>query len=126
YVLVPVVLAVIFTLATSVLAGLSFNFANVIVLPLLLGLGVDAGIHYVKRAFEPGAEQNVGTTGRAVFLSSATTIGSFGTLMVSKHAGTASMGLLLTISLCWLLFTTLVVLPALLEVMDAKGAPSQT
>lgn len=126
FVLVPVVLAGIFTLATSVLAGLSFNFANVIVLPLLIGLGVDAGIHYVKRAFEPGAEQNVGTTGRAVFLSSATTIGSFGTLMVSKHAGTASMGLLLTISLCWLLFTTLVVLPALLEVMDAKGAPSQT
>jgi len=120
-VLSPVILAGIFTLATSSVIGLAFNFANVIVLPLLLGLGVDAGIHYVNRAFEPAASHDdVGTTGKAVFLSTLTTIGSFGTLMVSGHDGTASMGLLLTIALCWLLVTTLVVLPALLSVAVSK------
>lgn len=123
FILVPVVLAGVFTLATAASIGLSFNFANVIVLPLLLGLGVDAGIHYVKRAFEgQGSDLETGTTGRAVFLSAITTIGSFGTLMVSGHDGTASMGMLLTIALCWLLVTTLIVLPALLEVFTAKRA----
>lgn len=121
FILVPVVLAGMFTLATAAVMGLSFNFANVIVLPLLLGLGVDAGIHYVKRAFEgESADLGTGTTGRAVFLSAITTIGSFGTLMISGHDGTASMGLLLTIALCWLLVTTLIVLPALLTIFSGK------
>ncbi|MEM7570779.1 MAG: MMPL family transporter, partial [Pseudomonadota bacterium] len=117
FVLTPVVIAGVVTMAAAVLLGLSFNFANVIVLPLLLGLGVDAGIHYVRRAFE-GSDAEVsetGSTGRAVLLSALTTIGSFGTLMVSRHAGTASMGQLLTLALICLMVATLVVLPALLR-----------
>ncbi|MEO0411554.1 MAG: MMPL family transporter [Pseudomonadota bacterium] len=124
-VLAPVVLAGIATLASAVLLGLSFNFANVIVLPLLLGLGVDAGIHYVRRAFESGDGHTLdtGSTGRAVLLSALTTIGSFGTLMVSSHAGTASMGQLLTLALFWLMTTTLIVLPALLALrVKRRGA----
>lgn len=128
-VLIPVCLAGVFTMATAAMLGLSFNFANVIVLPLLLGLGVDAGIHYVKRAFEVGGNAHsldTGTTGKAVLLSALTTVGSFGTLMVSGHDGTASMGQLLTIALCWLLVTTLVVLPALLAVMSSvKKTPQE-
>ncbi|MEM9288147.1 MAG: MMPL family transporter [Pseudomonadota bacterium] len=115
YILLPVFLAGIFMLGSAVLLGLQFNFANVIVLPLLLGLGVDAGIHFVRRAFEDDAVTETGSTGRAVLLSALTTIGSFGTLMVSSHAGTASMGQLLTLALICLLFTTLVVLPAVLR-----------
>jgi hypothetical protein len=125
FVLCPVVLAATFTLATASLLGLNFNFANVIVLPLLIGLGVDAGIHYVKRAFERQEEMSkgqleTGTTGRAVFLSAITTVGSFGTLMISGHDGTASMGQLLTIALIWLLVTTLIILPALLIVVPQR------
>lgn len=127
FVLCPVVLAATFTLATASLLGLNFNFANVIVLPLLIGLGVDAGIHYVKRAFERQEEMSkgeleTGTTGRAVFLSAITTVGSFGTLMISGHDGTASMGQLLTIALIWLLVTTLIILPALLVVVPQRKA----
>lgn len=125
FVLCPVILAGLFTLATASLLGLSFNFANVIVLPLLIGLGVDAGIHYVKRAFERADEiaqgqLETGTTGPAVFLSAITTVGSFGTLMISGHDGTASMGQLLTIALIWLLVTTLIILPALLVIVPPK------
>lgn len=125
FVLCPVILAGVFTLATASVLGLSFNFANVIVLPLLLGLGVDAGIHYVKRAYEKddvviGGDLETGTTARAVFLSALTTVGSFGTLMVSGHDGTASMGQLLTIALFWLLVTTLIVLPALLAIAPRR------
>lgn len=120
-VLFPVGLAGVATLASAVLLDLTFNFANVIVLPLLLGLGVDAGIHYVRRAFEGGSQiDETGSTGQAVLLSALTTIGSFGTLMVSSHAGTASMGQLLTLALFWLLVTTLVVLPALLVLLAKR------
>ena len=66
-----------------VLLGIPFNFANVIVIPLLLGIGVDSGIHLVHRAkVEPDAEGGLlgTTTARAVFYSAVTTISSFGAL----------------------------------------------
>jgi predicted RND superfamily exporter protein len=96
---------------------LAFNFANVIVLPLLLGIGVDSAIHVVLRARQTPDPELVGITStpRAVFASALTTIASFGTLMLSPHAGTAGMGLVLTIAVTASLLTVLVVLPLWLE-----------
>ncbi|SME93295.1 hypothetical protein SAMN06265365_101576 [Tistlia consotensis] len=115
-VLAPLLLAALLTAAASVLFGLSFNFANVIVLPLLLGLGVSAGIHLVLRRREQGAGHAVmeSSTPRAVLFSALTTLASFGSLALSGHRGMTSMGQLLTVSIIALLFSTLVVLPALL------------
>ena len=98
----------------TVLFQSPFNFANVIVLPLLLGLGVDSSIHYVMRAREETIATDVtGTsTPRAVLISALTTIGSFGTLWLSGHRGMASMGELLTIAILVTLVCTLVVLAA--------------
>jgi hypothetical protein len=111
---VPLMLASLLTVATGVVIGVPFNFANVIVLPLLFGLGVAGGIHMVLRARGPGAAAPEPTsTPRAVLFSALTTIGSFGSLAVSTHPGMASMGILLTIALVWTTLTTLVVLPAL-------------
>ena len=115
-VLLPLSLAALLTLAVGVVAGLPFNFANVIVLPLLLGLGVDSGIHYVMRAREEKAAA-VGvanSTPRAIFVSALTTVASFGALSISQHPGTASMGQLLTVAIVITLVCVLAFLPALL------------
>jgi len=115
-VFVPLFLAVLLTIATSVLLGLSFNYANVIVLPLLFGLGVASGIHLVLRQRNEGGTLSIfGTsTPRAVVFSGLTTIGSFGAIALSSHPGTSSMGMLLAISITLTLGCTLVVLPALM------------
>ena len=82
-VMAPLTLAGLLTGAVCVLAGLPINFADVIVLPLLLGIGVDSGIHLVHRyrsALEPRGELLATSTPRAVLWSALTTIASFGSL----------------------------------------------
>ncbi len=116
-VLAPLLLAATLMIGYTVVFDAPFNFANVIVLPLLLGLGVDSSIHYVMRAREGdnGTDVTGTSTPRAVLISALTTIGSFGTLWLSAHRGMASMGELLTIAILVTLVCTLVVLPQLIE-----------
>ncbi len=123
-VLAPLLLAALLLCGYTVVFHSPFNFANVIVLPLLLGLGVDSSIHYVMRAREHHEEHIVDTsTPRAVLVSALTTIGSFGTLWLSPHRGMASMGELLTIAIIVTLITTLVVLPQLIAWADRVFPP---
>jgi hopanoid biosynthesis associated RND transporter like protein HpnN len=127
-VLMPLVLACLFTMATAALLDIPFNFANVIVLPLLLGLSVDGGIHMVERdkALDSGQALLQTSTPRAVILSALTTICSFGSLAISSHKGTASMGQLLTIALIYTLISTLIVLPAALNLKARWTKASST
>ena len=115
----PLVLATIFTAAGSVAFGITFNFANVIIIPLLLGVGIVYSIHMVHRVrageLPDGNLLHTGTA-RAVILSALTTMASFGTLGFSSHVGMASLGQLLTLGIALLLLCNLVVLPALIEV----------
>ena len=98
-------------------SNLAFNFANVIVLPLLFGLGVASGIHLVirRRKEAPGHNLLRSSTSRAVMFSALTTIASFGSLIVSGHPGMRSMGQLLTIAITSTLLCTLIVLPSLMN-----------
>jgi len=124
-VLAPLLLAGLLTVATVTVLGIPFNFANVIALPLLLGVGVDNGIHMVNRMrIAPPASGDLlrTSTARAVVVSALTTICSFGNLAFSSHRGTASMGQLLTIGLAYTLVCTLVLLPVVLEPRTAKPA----
>ena len=116
-VLLPLLLAGILTTAASVLFDIPFNFANIITLPLLLGIGVDNGIHMVSRARTAmPADGNLlhTSTSRAVILSALTTVASFGNLAFSSHPGTASMGQLLTIGVLVTMVCTILVLPSVL------------
>ena len=114
-VLLPLALATVTTIAFSVVIDLPFNFANVIVLPLLLGLGVANGVHLVLRRRGVAGKKVMRTsTPRAVFFSALTTIASFGSLALSTHPGTASMGTLLLIGLGMTMLSTLIALLALL------------
>jgi predicted RND superfamily exporter protein len=118
--LAPLVLSGLLTLATCVVLGLRLNFANVIALPLLLGIGVAFNIYFVV-AWRHGQRCFLASSlTRAVIFSAATTASGFGTLWLSIHPGTASMGELLMISLGWVLATTLFLSPALL------GAPQHS
>lgn len=118
---VPVCVAALWTLAVSSLADIPFNFANVIVLPLLFGLSVDFGVHIVMRQRGSAKEAMATTTPRAVMLSALTTLGSFGSIMLSGHPGTASMGLLLSIAISLSLIAILVLLPALMQLFIPDG-----
>jgi len=116
-IMVPLGMAMVMTVAATVVLGMPFNFANVIVVPLLFGLGVAGGVHIVMRARTEASGGVLGTyTPRAVVLSALTTIGSFGALALSSHPGTSSMGIMLTISIGLATICTVLVLPALRQV----------
>ncbi len=116
-VLSTLLFAAIVTGGISVVVNIPLNFANIIALPLLLGIGVDSAIHILHRFRTALPEHNnilATSSARAVIVSTFTTMGSIGNLAFSPHAGTASMGKLLTIGIGMTLFATLVVLPGLL------------
>jgi hopanoid biosynthesis associated RND transporter like protein HpnN len=122
-VLFPLGLAATLTVAAAVLLDIPFNFADVIVLPLLLGIGVDSGIHLVHRArlSGPGEPNLLATsTARAVAYSALTTIASFGTMGLASHLGLATLGRLLTIGVGITVVCNLVVLPALIVLHAPK------
>jgi hypothetical protein len=123
----PLFLAALLTVAASVVFNLPFNFANVIVLPLLFGLGVASSIHLVLRQRTVNSVSSLlqSSTPRAVFYSALTTIGSFASIALSSHPGTASMGVLLTIAIVLTLLCAGVVLPALMAITMARAVRPQ-
>lgn len=115
-VMAPLMLAGLFTMASTVITGTPINFANIIALPLLLGLGVDNGIHMVEKLHHSLSEQqNIyqSSTARAMFYGALTTASSFVGLAFSPHQGIASMGLVITIGIFWIMVCTFIILPAL-------------
>ena len=113
-VLAPLLLSSMLTVLFAVLLPLPLNFANIIALPLLLGVGVSFNIYFVMN-WRAGRSSPLGSaTARAVLFSALTTATAFGSLALSRHPGTASMGALLLLSLGCTLLTTMLFMPALL------------
>jgi len=112
--LVPLLVAGAVTLEICVLIGLPLNFANIVAMPLLLGIGVAFKIYYVT-AWRSGRTNLLQTSlTRAIFFSALTTATAFGSLWLSSHPGTASMGKLLALSLVTTLAAVLLFQPALM------------
>jgi uncharacterized protein len=112
--LVPLLVAGAVTLEICVLIGLPLNFANIVALPLLLGVGVAFKIYYVT-AWRSGRTNLLQSSlTRAIFFSAMTTATAFGSLWLSSHPGTASMGKLLALSLFTTLAAVLLFQPALM------------
>ena len=125
WVAMPLALAAVCTAGASAALGLPFNFANVIVIPLLLGMGVDSAVHLVARdRDEPPADGRLlaTSTARAVVVSGLTTAASFGTLGLSSHLGMASLGRMLTLGIALILAANLLVLPAALAWRKRRGS----
>jgi uncharacterized protein len=112
--LVPLILAGVVTLEICVIIGMPMNFANIIALPLLLGIGVAFKIYYVT-AWRGGQTHLLQSSlTRAIFFSAMTTATAFGSLWLSSHPGTSSMGKLLALSLVTTLAAAVLFQPALM------------
>ena len=117
FALFPLILAGTLTMGMASLLGISLNFANIIVLPLMLGLGIGEAMHVVlqHRAHQTTDYLLDSTTPTAIIYSMLTTISAFVALSFVGHRGIASMGILLTIALCWSMVTTVIALPFVLK-----------
>jgi hypothetical protein len=112
--LIPLLLAGVVTLEITVMIGMPLNFANIIALPLLLGVGVAFKIYYIM-AWRQGQTHLLQTSlTRAVMFSAATTATAFGSLWFSSHPGTSSMGKLLALSLVCTLAAAVLFQPILM------------
>lgn len=120
----PIVLTGLLTLGSCAVIGQPLNFANVIALPLLFGIGVAFHIYFVMSWRSGGAHLLTSSLARAVFFSALTTATGFGSLWASSHPGTASMGKLLMISLVWTLVSALLFQPALMGPPPATPSPA--
>ncbi len=119
-VLAPLLLAGLLTLATGVVVDLPLNYANIIALPLLLGIGVSFDIYFVMRWRAGNGELLQSSTARAILFSALTTGSAFGSLAASNHPGTSDMGKLLMLALAYTLVCTFLVLPALLGPVKSR------
>lgn len=114
-VLAPLFLAVVWTLGVMGLFHIPFNPANIVTLPLTIGIGVAYGIYVVDRYLETGKMDLFSTsTGKSILLSGLTTIIGFGALMLSDYQGMFSIGFLMSLSVFFCLMTSLIVLPSAL------------
>jgi hopanoid biosynthesis associated RND transporter like protein HpnN len=121
----PLVLAGVMSLQAAQLLGVSLNFANIIALPLMFGVGVAFHIYYVIAWRKGVVDMLASSLTRAIFFSSLTTGTAFGSLFLSSHPGTASMGELLTISLFFTLLAAFIIVPAFLGPPRAPAEKSQ-
>ena len=137
-VLAPLGVAALWTMAASVWLDLPFNFANIIVIPLLIGLGVASSIHIVVRTHEVVSDSSGvheegmhvldTSTPLAVLVAQLNTVAAFATLAVAQHRGLFSMGVLLGIAILFVLIVSLVVLPSFMIAIGvgAKTASPET
>ncbi len=124
----PLVVGAAWTVGLMWVFGVSFNLANVIFLPLIVGAGVENGIIILHRWREDGTTfRGIPTsTGKGVALASLSTTVGFGSLMISGHRGVHSLGLLLTLGTACVLIASLTVLPGVLRLLTGRrrvGAP---
>jgi hypothetical protein len=105
------------------LAGVSFNSANIIVLPLILGVGIDSAIYIINRyrqGDETPAQVALSSAGIGVFLNALTILFSFGALMVAHHQGVFSIGAVMSLGMVASVAVFMVFLPALLEIWGKR------
>jgi predicted RND superfamily exporter protein len=125
YALFPLVMGGIWMIGLINVLGIDYTFANVIAIPLILGIGIDSGIHLVHRWRETDGQVwlSLSRTGKAILISSLTTIVAFGSLGFGEHRGGASLGHVLCLGVASCMLTALIALPALLTVTGSKPDP---
>ena len=120
--LVPLVTGTLWMVGAMAVLHIQFNPANILTLPLMVGIGVAYGIYIVQRFREDGEASFFGkSTGRAVMLSALTSVIAFGSLLTGAHRGISSLGLVMVIGVGACLISSLTLLPALLEIARRKG-----
>jgi hypothetical protein len=120
---IPLVGGLVAMLGIMALLSMKFNYANFIVLPLIVGIGIDDGIHIVHR-WRQDSKENLSMVlnriGRAIVLTSLTTTIGFGSLVSSHYPGLRSIGWVTALGILTCLLATLILLPAVLAWVEAK------
>jgi predicted RND superfamily exporter protein len=124
--MVPLLVGSVWTLGLMVVFGVQFNMANLLFLPLIVGIGIDNGVHIVHSYRVTGKSDGESvplarSTAKAIALSSLTSIVGFGSLMISSHRGIFSLGLLVALGVGSVLVASLTTLPSLLAVLGAAA-----
>ena len=118
----PVVLGFCWMLGLMTVVGVPFNPVNIMSLTLVIGIGVTNGIHILNRfAEEPHPSIMATSTGKAVLVSGLNTIAGFGSLLVARHQGIASLGVVMAIGTGMCMLASLTVLPAVLNLLHQFG-----
>lgn len=119
----PLGIGMLWTLGLMRLLGISFNFANIVAVPLIVGVGIDNGVHILHRMRSEGMasiESVLRHAGRAILISSLTTMAGFGSLALASHRGMASLGTMLFIGVGACLLASLIVLPNLMVLLHGR------
>jgi len=120
--LLPVAIGTIWTLGLMSVIGIPFNPANIMTLPLVIGIGVTNGIHILNRVAEEHKARILSkSTGKAVLVSGLTALSGFGSLTLGKHQGIQSLGLVMSIGIAACMVAGLTFLPAILSVLGRLG-----
>ena len=123
--LLPVVIGAVWMVGFMGWAGIPFNPANIMTLPLVIGIGVTNGIQILNRFAE---DQNPGilakSTGKAVLVSGLNTIAGFGSLTLADHRGIQSLGWVMSVGTATCMIAALTFLPAVLTLRDKRPRPA--
>lgn len=121
--LMPLVVGLIWTFGFMMILGLQFNFYNLVVLPAILGIGEDSGVHLAARYREEGKKSMwdvLSSTGQHITMGSVTTVLGFSGLLFTDHPGLISIGALASIGIGMTLVSALVFLPAMVQYLEDK------
>jgi uncharacterized protein len=120
--LLPVTIGALWMVGIMGIFEVPFNPANIMTLPLIIGIGVTNGIHILNRFAEEAKPSLLAkSTGKAVLVSGLTTIAGFGSLMVAQHRGIASLGFVMAVGTATCMFAGITVLPAILNLLTERG-----
>ncbi len=120
--MVPLAAGCVAMLGVMALTGIKVNYMNIFAVPLVLGIGIDDGVHIIHRFRREGNfDVTLSRTGRAVFLTSLTTGIGFGSMIFARMQGFASMGIALSIGVMACFITSVFLLPALVRVTERLG-----
>jgi hopanoid biosynthesis associated RND transporter like protein HpnN len=125
--LIPVGVGTLWTTALMSLLNVPFNPANIMMLPLVVGIGVTNGIHILNRFAEEHNPSILSrSTGKAVIVSAFTTIAGFGSLVIAKHQGIQSLGIVMSIGVCMCMLVAVTFLPAILMLLTRVKKKEKT
>jgi hopanoid biosynthesis associated RND transporter like protein HpnN len=126
--MVPLIMGVVWMVGTMSLLGLKLTLVNVMGIPLILGIGIDDGVHILHRYRVEGAgniRTTFSSTGKAIMLTSLTTMIAFGSLVLATYRGMASLGIALLIGVGMCFLTTVLALPAFLGWIERRDAKQE-
>jgi predicted RND superfamily exporter protein len=121
--MIPLIFGAVWMVGLLKILGLQLTFVNVMGIPMIVGIGIDDGVHFMHRYRIEGKGQIrtvVSSTGKAILITSLTTMAGFGSLLIAKYRGLGSLGILLVLGVAACFITTILVLPPLLGWIEKR------